>query len=303
MGKVDANSLSNKLADNRQAQKETVSMVKENQLSLSRMLAATSVKGRFEELLGKKAPGFISSIISVANNNDMLKTAEPSTIISSAVIAATLDLPINQNLGFAYIVPYNNKKAGKMEATFQIGYRGYIQLAMRTGLYENINATEVYEGEIKSYNRITGRMEFDMDAKTSDKVVGYVAYFKLLNGFEKYLYMTKEQVKAHGARYSQSFNSSYGRWQQDFDSMAIKTVLKRLLNKYGILSIEMQKAFITDDAVVNKVEGEDIDVTYVDNPEYTIEENPGNNESDISGEKKVGNVEEMNQETFEGTPL
>lgn len=225
--------------------------------SLKSLVSSAGIKTRFNEVLGKKAPAFISSLISIANNNDLLNKAEPTTVITAGIMAATLDLPINQNLGFAYIVPFYNGKKKVYEAQFQMGYKGYVQLAMRTGQYKTINASEIYEGEIKSRNRLTG--EFELGERTSDTVVGYIAYFKLVNGFEKYLYMSKEEVEAHAKKYSQTYKKGYGLWSTDFDSMAIKTVLKRLLSKYGILSVEMQnmaQALAADGAVIRDKNGE-----------------------------------------------
>lgn len=225
--------------------------------SLKSLVSSAGIKTRFNEVLGKKAPAFISSLISIANNNDLLNKAEPTTVITAGIMAATLDLPINQNLGFAYIVPFYNGKKKVYEAQFQMGYKGYVQLAMRTGQYKTINASEIYEGEIKSRNRLTG--EFELGERTSDTVVGYIAYFKLVNGFEKYLYMSKEEVEAHAKKYSQTYKKGYGLWSTDFDSMAIKTVLKRLLSKYGILSVEMQnmaQALAVDGAVIRDKNGE-----------------------------------------------
>ena len=212
-------------------------------VTIQSLVSQDSVKARFEELLGKKAPGFISSLLAVVNNNKLLAKANPNTIIAAGAMAASLDLPINQNLGFAYIIPYGN------EAQFQMGYKGYIQLAMRTGQYQTINAAEVYEGEIVKQNRFTGEYEFG--DKTSDKIVGYIAYFKLVNGFEKYLYMSIEEMQAHAKKFSKNYKGGTDKWGiTDFHSMAIKTVLKRLISKYGILSIEMQGQPIVD-AITN----------------------------------------------------
>nr|DAU41774.1 MAG TPA: RecT protein [Caudoviricetes sp.] len=213
-------------------------------VTIQSLVSQESVKARFEELLGKKAPGFISSLLAVVNNNKLLARANPNTIVAAGAMAASLDLPINQNLGFAYIIPYGN------EAQFQMGYKGYIQLAMRTGQYQTINAAEVYEGEIVKQNRFTGEYEFG--EKTSDKIVGYIAYFKLVNGFEKYLYMSIEEMQAHAKKYTNGrYKGGTEKWGlTDFHSMAIKTVLKRLISKYGILSIEMQGQPIVD-AITN----------------------------------------------------
>lgn len=212
-------------------------------VTIQSLVSQESVKARFEELLGKKAPGFISSLLAVVNNNKLLAKANPNTVIAAGAMAASLDLPINQNLGFAYIIPYGN------EAQFQMGYKGYIQLAMRTGQYQTINAAEVYEGEIIKQNRFTGEYEFG--EKTSDKIVGYIAYFKLVNGFEKYLYMSIEEMQAHAKKFSKNYKGGIDKWGiTDFHSMAIKTVLKRLISKYGILSIEMQGQPMVD-AITN----------------------------------------------------
>lgn len=248
-------------------------------ITVNTLIKQESYKKRFNELLGKKAPGFISSMLNVSNLPG-LKDADPNSIISSAVVAATLDLPIDQNLGFAYIVPYNSKEGKK--AQFQMGYKGYIQLAMRTGQYKTINAIEIYEGEIKKVNRLTGEIEFNDDEAMIDRdiVAGYIAYFKLLNGFEKTIYMSKDEMEKHAKKYSQSYSSkkdwvvNSSLWSTDFDGMAIKTVMKRLLSKYGILSIEMQSAINNDQAVMN------------DNvPEYV--DNQVNNEIAQNANKKT----------------
>lgn len=232
-------------------------------VTVNQLMAQTRIRSRFEEILGQKAAGYISSVINTVNSSPHLKTAEPNSVMMAAVVAATLDLPIDKNLGFAYIVPYSGK------AQFQLGYRGYIQLAMRTGQYKTINATEIYDGELVKHDRLTGEIEFDENQRASDKVIGYAAYFKLTNGFEKCIYWTIEKIKAHGKRYSKSFESPDGRWKLDFDAMALKTVLKMLLSKYGILSIEMIGAIKADQAVI-KSENLD-DVEYVDGVELLQE--------------------------------
>ena len=202
-----------------------------------------NVKNKFAELLGSKSQGFLASVLQVVSGNDYLAKADQNSIYTAAMMAATLDLPINNNLGFAYIVPY------KQQAQFQLGYKGFIQLAQRTGKYKTISATEIYEGQIVSNNPLTG-IVFDFDNKQSDKVVGYCSYFSLLNGFEKQLYMTVDEIKKHSNQYSQSAKKGYGVWKDNFNAMAIKTVLKLLLSKYAPLSIEMEKAVLADQAVI-----------------------------------------------------
>ena len=225
--------------------------------TLTDLINRSDYKRRFEELLGKKAPSFIASILSLYNTSPALKVCDPRSILSAAAIAATLDLPINPNLGFAAIVPY------KGVAQFQMMWRGFVQLAIRTGIYQTMNAAEIYEGELVEYNRVTGEVKIDESKQKSDKVVAYVAYFKLVSGFQKFFLMTKEKVTAHGKRYSRAFNS--GPWQTHFDEMALKTVLKSLLSKYGILSVELQKAIQYDQAVVTETpQGEKIE--YPDAP-------------------------------------
>ena len=287
MANINNGLVSNK--ENKQQQPQAITTVKG-------LLCGVDYKKRFEEILGKKAQAFISSVINVANSPG-LKGCEPDSVVSAAVVAATLDLPIDPNLGFAYIVPYNTERDNvpiKL-AQFQMGYKGFIQLGQRSGQYKTINAVEVFENEIQSINKLTGEIKFNDNPKPSTKVVGYVAYFSLLNGFEKAMYMTREQLELHGKRYSQSYKSKknwvvkQSLWTTDFDTMATKTVIKRLLSKYGPMSIEMQIAIQADQAVVNKkvVDGEDINrnLEYPDNPsnvvdaEYTDENNDSKEEN------------------------
>ena len=232
--------------------------------SIKALLAQEAVKKRFEEMLGKRAAGFMSSVINLVNSDSNLQKCDPRKVLGCAAIAASMDLPIDRNLGFAWIIPYENRKNGTVEPQFQLGYKGFIQLAMRTGQYKTINAAEVYEGEIKSHNRFTGEIEFDPEGRKSDKIIGYVAYFKLINGFEKYHYMTVEQIKAHAKRYSQGYGKAWSRWTTDFDAMALKTVLKLLLSKYGILSIEMQTALKADQASITPQDDGDFQFEYPD---------------------------------------
>ena len=223
--------------------------------TVKRLLSQDAYKKRFEDVLGKRAPGFMASVINATNTNKNLASCDPYTVISSAAVAATLDLPIDNNLGFAYIVPYGGK------AQFQLGYRGFIQLALRTGLYRKMNVSEVYEDEIESYNPITEEIYFtpvdqweQREKGLTNKITGYYAFFELLNGFRKELYMTKAQITNHAKTYSKSFSNPKGRWKQDFHAMALKTVIKRLLSKWGIMSIEMQTAMKADQAVVKDLD-------------------------------------------------
>ena len=201
------------------------------------------IKKRFEEILGKKAQGFISSVINVTNNNSLLRNAEANTVLSAAVVAATLDLPIDPNLGFAYIVPYGNK------AQFQMGYKGFIQLALRTGQYARLNATPIYKNQFKSWNPLTEELDVDLSIAGEGEIIGFAFYFRLINGFEKTTFAYKTDLLAHGKRYSKTFNN--GPWKTHPDEMCIKTLIKSTLQKWGILSIEMQTALKVDQGVIN----------------------------------------------------
>lgn len=237
--------------------KNTITAAKEAK-TLKGMLEMPAYKNKFNKMLGKKAPGFMSSIIAVANNNKLLAKAEPSTVIGAAAQAAMLDLPINQSLGFAYIVPY------KGAAQFQLGYKGYIQLAQRSGQYVDIGAKTVYEGELEYENRLLDKFKFG--ERTGDKVIGYLAYFRLTNGFEKMLFMELDEMIAHAKKYSKSYSGGTDKWGlADFNTMAEKTVLKRLLSKYGPLSIEsiqMSQALSNDGGVISMNKDGDFDVNF-----------------------------------------
>jgi len=200
-------------------------------LNLNAYLRNENVMRRLSQLVGDNAEKWVSTILTVGTSSKQLRECDPKTIVHAAIQSISLKLDIDKNLGFAHIVPY-----GKV-AQFQMGYKGFIQLAMRSGQYQTINATKVLEGQLKKNNLLTGEIEFDAELKVSDKVIGYVAFFRLLNGFEKCFYMTKEDIEKHARQYSKSFNSSEGQWKKNFDAMALKTVLKLLLSKYGILSI------------------------------------------------------------------
>lgn len=243
-------------------------------LTIKNLLGQDNVKKKFAELLGKKAQGFITSVLQCVASNDLLAKADPSSVYHAASVAATLDLPLNNNLGFAYIVPYNQRQKDgsyKQVAQFQLGYKGFIQLAQRSGQFKTISASPIFEGQIVESNPLTG-FTFDFTKKTSETIVGYAGYFKLLNGFEKTMYMTTAELKAHGKNFSQTFKKNMGLWETNFDSMATKTVIKLLLSKFAPLSIEMQKAVMTDQAVINNEEATDF--SYVDNetPEINKEE-------------------------------
>lgn len=226
--------------------------------------AKPMVQEKLKELVGKNAPAFATSVLQIVNSNSMLVNADPQTIFSAACMAATLNLPINNNLGFAYIVPFKNNKENKIEAQFQLGYKGYIQLAQRSGQFSRIAATPVYDGQLISENPLLG-YEFDWSVKPNGNPIGYVAFFKLINGFTAELYMSKEEVMKHANKYSQTAKKGYGVWKDQFEAMALKTVLKLLLSKQAPLSIDMQKAQMADQAIIRDVDKDEFD--YIDHQE------------------------------------
>lgn len=228
--------------------------------NIKQFFGRDEVKQKFAEMLGKRAPQFITSVLQIATSNKLLENVEPVSIYNSAAIAATLDLPLNNNLGFAWIVPYNGK------AQFQMGWKGLVQLAQRTGQYQRINVTEVYENQFKKWNSLTEELDADFTVEGSGNIVGYCAYFRLNNGFEKLVYWGREKTIAHGKRFSKSFTS--GPWKTDTDAMCKKTVLKHTLSQWGILSIEMQTALKVDQAAVTNPDT--VDVDYVDSSEQSV---------------------------------
>lgn len=242
------------------------------------LLERPEVQEKFKEMLGEKASGFTTSVLSAMNQNEMLKKADPNSVYMSALMAASLDLPINSNLGFAYIVPYNVKENGGfvVKAQFQIGYKGFKQLAIRTGQFQFIEESDVRDGELKERNRLTGEIGFewinDDKERESKPIIGYVSYFELKGGFKSTFYMSLEEIKSHALRYSQSYKKGYGVWKDNFDVMAKKTVSKLNLSKNAPLSIDViHKAIAADQSVIN--DHETIDVDYVDNDEQNqIEE-------------------------------
>lgn len=223
---------------------------------MNSLLDSEGMRARFDSLLGKRAPQFVSSLITLVNADANLQKAfyeAPMTIIQAGLKAASFDLPIEPSLGFAYIVPFNNYKDGqkKTEATFVMGYKGLVQLCLRTGAYSRIpDAVDVREGELVSYDRLTGDAVFnwieDEDEREKKPVVGYVGYFRLKNGAEKTLYMSKKQIDAHEKKNRKGQYMGKG-WKDDYDAMAKKTVIRRLINHYGLMSIDYQEG---DEATV-----------------------------------------------------
>lgn len=218
--------------------------------------------------MSDKKDAFVSNLVSLVANNAKLQECEPATLMYGAIRATASDLPLDPAFGCAYLIPYKNNKLGIIEAQFQIGYRAYHQLALRSGLFKCINDTDIREGELVNRNRLTGQIDFNFeqdDKRRSElPIIGYVSYFQLLNGFESTLYMSVEELKAHGLRYSQTYKSQYAnvrdssKWVTDFHEMCRKTVIKLHLSRKAPLSVEMQNAIRDDQAVFRSA----------DTPEY-----------------------------------
>lgn len=232
------------------AQNGAMSVKRTKVEALKNIMGSASIQEQFKNALKDNTGPFVASVIDLFNGDNYLQECDPGQVVMECLKAATLKLPINKSLGFAYVIAY------KKVPQFQIGYKGLIQLAMRTGQYRIINADAVYEGEFRSLNKLTG--EFDLSGdKTSDKIVGYFAHIEMLNGFSKTLYMTKEKVEAHAKKYSKTYHIESGPWKKEFDAMATKTVIRNLLGHYGYLSVEMISAFDQDnDEVYDRVNGE-----------------------------------------------
>lgn len=216
---------------------------------LKNMLAAESVQEQFKNGLQESKDTFIASLIELYSGDTYLQNCEPKLVVMEALKAAVLKLPIIKSLGFAYIIPY--KKNNVLVPQFQIGYKGLIQLAMRTAQYRIINADVVLEGEYRAKKKLTGEFDLSGDAK-SETIIGYFAHFEMLNGFSKTLYMTKEKVTAHAQKYSKSYNTAGTPWKTEFDAMATKTVVRNLLTHWGFLSVEMMQSMNDDDMDVSE---------------------------------------------------
>ncbi len=227
-------------------------------------IISSSTQNYLAKVLGAEKNSFVNNIIGVVSNSPMLQKCEPSTVMFAAIKATALKLPLDQNLGFAYVIPYGT------QAQFQIGWKGFVQLALRTNLYKTINVRDVRLGEIDDEDFVSGEMRFHSlpaQERQQAPVVGYLAFFELTNGFRKMSYWTVEEVQAHGMRFSKTYSANGGVWQTNFDVMARKTVLKQLIGKYGPMSIDMQAALTADQAVLS-----DGKRTYVDNGDESFVE-------------------------------
>lgn len=223
-----------------------------------------NIKTKVEQLIGKNSATFATSVMQIANSNTMLRTADPTSIFNAACMAATLNLPLQNGLGFAYIVPFKNNKERKVEAQFQIGYKGFIQLAQRSGQFKRLVALPVYKNQLLKKDFINGfEFDWEQEPEKDENPIGYYAYFKLVNDFSAELYMSHDDIVKHAQRYSQTFKKGFGVWHDNFEAMALKTVMKLLLSKQAPLSVEMQQAVLADQAVVKDAENQEFN--YADN--------------------------------------
>lgn len=248
------------------------------------------IKTKVEQLIGKNSATFATSVMQIANSNTMLRTADPTSIFNAACMAATLNLPLQNGLGFAYIVPFKNNKERKVEAQFQIGYKGFIQLAQRSGQFKRLVALPVYKNQLLKKDFINGfEFDWEQEPEKDENPIGYYAYFKLVNDFSAELYMSHDDIVKHAQRYSQTFKKGFGVWHDNFEAMALKTVMKLLLSKQAPLSVEMQQAVLADQAVVKDVENQEFNYTdNIQNAEFVtvVDDETFNNckQSIINGE-------------------
>ena len=236
------------------------------------MLENTRTQEYLTNVLGDKKQTFVSNMVALVASNKALSECDPSTTMFACLKATALALPLDPALGMAWVIPFKDTKNNITVATFQVGARAWVQLALRTGMYQNINVRDVREGEIIDEDFVSGNKVFRKlpdDVRLATPIIGYVAMFKLTNGFEKQLYMSVAELEAHAKRYSQTYRKGYGLWADNEMKPAMyeKTILKRLLSKYGVLSVEMQQAIKSDFGVL----GENDSVRYIDNEENEID--------------------------------
>ena len=239
-------------------------------MGMTAYLTQDAVKNQINNVIGgKNGTRFITSIVSAVNANEQLQQCTNQSILSAALLGESLNLSPSPMLGYYYMVPFNDKNKGKV-AQFQIGYKGLIQLAIRSGQYKKINVMSIKKGELEYFDPLNEEIKVKLmvdnwDAREKAETIGYYAMFELVNGFKKAIYWSKEQMEAHALQYSQGYRAKKGYtfWEKDFDAMAHKTLLRQILSKWGIMSTELQTAVEADEAVLE----EDGSKTYVDNEE------------------------------------
>ena len=279
------------------------SLVAKNQKqTFSAFLATDAMKKKVNEMVGgEKGQQFVTAIISAVSANPQLAECDNASIVSAALVGQALNLSPSPQLGQFYMVPFNDSKRGCKVAQFQIGYKGYIQLAIRSGQYKKLNVLAIKKGELKKYDPLNEEIEVELieneEDREKEETIGYYAMFEYLNGFRKTLYWSKEKMEAHALKYSKGYRAKKGYtfWEKDFDGMAYKTMLRQLISKWGIMSIDltMQKALESDMAVVNDNGTYD----YVDNSEVETEVISVENEEHTNVENDDTNIEGTEDDT------
>ena len=237
-------------------------------------IANVKTQEYLETLLGEKKQEFVNNMTSLVSNDKALQACDPMSLMFACLKVTSLGLPLDNNLGFAHVIPYNNNKENRVDAQVQIGYKGIQQLSIRSGQFKIINVTDVREGELKGRNRLTGELQFDWiiddNVRLKKDIIGYVGYFELLSGYSKTTYWSMAELEQHGVKYSQAYKRGYGVWKDNFNAMAKKTVLKLMLNKGDApMSVEMQQAIKYDQSVILDKEGNH---RYVDNQKPSAED-------------------------------
>ena len=251
-----------------------------SKITFGAYMTSTGVKNRINQIIGNESEGkrFISSIVSAVSNNPALAECTNDSIVSAALLGESLKLSPSPQLGNYYLVPFNDKNKGKV-AQFQLGYKGYIQLAIRSGQYKKLNVLAIKEGELVKYDPLNEEIEVNLIddelKREKAKTIGYYAMFEYVNGFRKTMYWSKEKMEAHALQYSQGYKAKKGYtfWEKDFDSMAFKTMLRQLISKWGVMSIDMQQAYESDMAVINADGSKDY-VDNIDEADYDVPEEP-----------------------------
>lgn len=266
------------------------------------MINSDGYKRMINQTLGdpKKAARFVTAITSAVSTNPALKNCDAATIVSAGLLGETLNLSPSPQLGQYYLVPFTDRKNNRTTAQFQLGYRGILQLAQRSGEYKRINAMAVKEGELLHYDPFNDEIELqyteDEERREALPTIGYFAMFEYHNGFRKVLYWRKAKMEAHALKYSQGYRAKKGFtfWEKDFDAMGVKTMLRQLISKWGVMSLEMQKAYEADGGVVQQ----DGTIDYVDTPAddvtVVVQEAPAQNaEPELPAEPPVVEEDEF----------
>ncbi len=224
--------------------------------SLAAYLTQEAVKNQISNIVGGRSQRFISAIVSAVNTNPQLQECTNQSIVSGALLGESLNLSPSPQLGQYYLVPFNDRNKGKV-AQFQLGYKGYIQLAIRSGQYKKLNVLAIKKGELVKFDPLNEEIEVNLmqneEERENAETVGYYAMFEYTNGFRKAIYWSKAKMEAHAMRYSMGYRAKKGYtfWEKDFDAMAYKTMLRQLISKWGIMSVDMVNAFENDMAVLN----------------------------------------------------